>query len=137
MPGDTRSCPTIGTRWPSSPEMSGSLRRMATTHLRIGPADQGRRMTLEEFREAEEEPGYRYELARGVLEVTEVPNDPHGQIVDNLREALSRYRRDHPGLIRRIGHAGEVRLIIPGLGSDRNPDMGIVFRDAPLDRRGR
>ena len=48
---------------------------MATTTIRIGPADHGRTMTLEEFREADEEPGYRYELARGVLEVTEVPND--------------------------------------------------------------
>ena len=62
---------------------------MATTRIQIGPADHGRRMTLDEFREAEEEPGYRYELARGVLEVTEVPNDPHGQIVDNLHEAVS------------------------------------------------
>ena len=54
------------------------------TPLRIGPADQGRTMTLEEFREAEETGGYRYELARGVLEVTEVPNDPHGVVVCNL-----------------------------------------------------
>ena len=41
-------------------------------------------MTLEEFREADVEEGYRYELARGVLEVTEVPNDPHGEIVWKL-----------------------------------------------------
>ena len=46
---------------------------MASLTLRIGPADHGRRMTLEEFREAEEEEGYRYELGRGVLEVTESP----------------------------------------------------------------
>ncbi len=52
-----------------------------TTLLRIGPADKGRVMTLEEFMEAEVEEGYRYELARGVLEVSEVPNDPHGVIV--------------------------------------------------------
>jgi Uma2 family endonuclease len=110
---------------------------MATTRIQIGPADHGRRMTLEEFLEAEEEPGYRYELARGVLEVTEVPNDAHGKIVDNLREALSVYRRAHPRLFLRIGHAGEVRLIIPGLGSDRNPDMAIVFHDAPVDDHGR
>ena len=47
---------------------------MATTvaaPLRIGLADHGNNMTLEEFREAEEEDGYRYELARGVLEVSE------------------------------------------------------------------
>ena len=30
---------------------------MATVNLRIGPADNGRRITLEEFREAEEQPG--------------------------------------------------------------------------------
>ena len=47
---------------------------MATVNaIRIGPADHGRRMSLEEFREAEEEEGYRYELARGVLEVTLCP----------------------------------------------------------------
>ena len=42
----------------------------------IGLADRGRAMTLEEFLEAEETEGYRYELARGVLEVSEVPDDP-------------------------------------------------------------
>ena len=57
---------------------------MATIATRIGPADHGRRMTIDEFLGAEEEPGYRYELARGVVEVTEVPNDPHGQVVSNL-----------------------------------------------------
>ena len=47
--------------------------RMASVGLKIGPADHGRRMTLEELREADAEEGYRYELARGVLEVVEVP----------------------------------------------------------------
>ena len=84
---------------------------MAAVQTRIGPLDQGRAMTLEEFREAEEEPGYRYELARGIVEVTEVPNDPHGQIEDNLREAIGVYRRDHPGLIRRCGEADDTVLL--------------------------
>ena len=95
---------------------------MATVNLRIGPADNGRRITLEEFREAEEQPGCLYELARGVLEVTEVPGDDHGQIVDNLREAFTKYRSEHPGLIRRIGHGSDIRLIIPELESDRHLD---------------
>jgi hypothetical protein len=56
---------------------------MSTVKLHIGPAHHGRAITLEEFREAEEEPGYRYELARGVLTVGEVPGDEHGQIIDN------------------------------------------------------
>jgi Uma2 family endonuclease len=110
---------------------------MASTTLRIGPADHGRRMTLDEFREAEEEPGYRYELARGVLEVTEVPNDPHNQIVDNLHEEFSLYRRLHPGLFRRIGHASECRVWIPAMISGRNPDLAIIFHGTPKDARGR
>ena len=62
---------------------------MPTTQTRLGPADNGR-VTLDEFLEADEKPGYLYELARGVVEVTEVPNDPHGQIEDNLCQALAR-----------------------------------------------
>jgi Uma2 family endonuclease len=111
---------------------------MSTVKLRIGPANHGRAMTLEEFREAEEQPGYLYELARGVLEVSEVPADDHGQIVDNLHEAMSEYRRQHPGgRIRRIAHGSDIRLIIPELVSDRHPDLAIVFWGAPLTERGR
>jgi Uma2 family endonuclease len=110
---------------------------METTRIRIGPRDHGRRMTLDEFWDAEETPGCRYELARGVLEVTEVPNDDHGQIVHNLHEEFSLYLRAHPGLIRRIAHGSDIRLLIPELGSDRNPDLALVFFDAPLNHRGR
>ncbi len=111
---------------------------MATTTIRIGPADQGRAMTLEEFRDAEEEPGYRYELARGVLEVTEVPNDPHGQIVWNLYGLFHLTPAAHPGTIHRIGGgAGEFRLWMPGMISGRNPDVAVVLRGTPKDDRGR
>ena len=58
---------------------------MATLRTRIGPADHGRLMTLDEFHDAQEQPGYLYELAQGVLEVVEVPGDDHAQVVDNLR----------------------------------------------------
>ena len=49
--------------------LSGDLGIMATVTmpLRIGPADHGRMMTLDEFEEADLEEGFRYELARGVL----------------------------------------------------------------------
>jgi Uma2 family endonuclease len=110
---------------------------MSTVKLRIGPADHGRTITLEEFREAEEEPGYLYELARGVLEVGEVPGDEHGQIIDNLHEAFSNFRRGHPGLIRRIAHGSDLRVIIPELESDRHPDLALVFFGASLNTRGR
>jgi Uma2 family endonuclease len=110
---------------------------MATIATRIGPADNGRAMTLDEFLEAEEEPGYRYELARGVLEVTEVPNDPHGQIVYNIYHALTHYADAHPGAIRRYGGAAEFRLWIAGMISGRNPDVAVVLKGAPKNPRGR
>lgn len=110
---------------------------MASLATRISPADHGRTMTLEEFRDADEEPGYRYELARGVLEVINVPNDPHGQIVSNLYQALVIYKEAHPGLIQRIGGAGEFRLWLPGMASGRNPDAAVVLKGTPKDPRGR
>jgi Uma2 family endonuclease len=94
-------------------------------------------MTLDEFLDADETPGHRYELARGVLEVTEVPNDPHGDIVWFLISAISQHDREHPGLIHRAGEASGFRLWMPGMESGRNPDIAVVLRNAPRDHRGR
>jgi Uma2 family endonuclease len=102
----------------------------------VSPADHGRTMTLEEFREAEETDGYRYELARGVLEVSEVPNEPHGVVVCNLYRAVNRYDEQRPGVIHRYGGGSEFRFWLPGLISGRNPDLGVVLRGAAKDWRG-
>ena len=82
---------------------------MATVAPRLlGPADHGSRLTLEEFEQTDVEPGYLCELARGVLEVSEVPEDnPHGLMVFWFYQSLGLYHRDHPGkhsaFRRRIG----------------------------------
>ena len=110
---------------------------MSMTRLLLGPNDQGRRLSVDEFREAEETQGYRYELARGVVEVTEVPNDPHGQIVSNLYDAIAGYKRLHPRRIRRYGGGSEFRLWVPEMESGRNPDLSIVLEGAAKDQRGR
>ena len=108
---------------------------MATITNRIGLADHGRAMTLEEFREAEAEPGYRYELARGVLEVTIVPNEPHGLVVCNLYRVVARYEQAHPRVIYRYGGGSEFRIWLPEMISGRNPDLTIVLQDSPRDLR--
>ncbi len=109
---------------------------MATVATRIGPADHGRKMTMEEFLEAEEEEGYRYELARGVLEVTRVPGEPHGQVVCNLYRIVALHDQAHPGVILRYGGGDEFRLWVPGMLSGRNPDLGVVLRGTPIDLDG-
>jgi Uma2 family endonuclease len=108
-----------------------------TTPLRIGPADRGRALTLDEFLDADIEEGYRYELARGVLEVNQVANDPHRQVVCNLYDSVGHYRRLNPGRILAFGGGSEFQFIIPGLASGRNPDLAVVLRGAPKDWRGR
>src|SRR3954451_8939277 len=109
---------------------------MATTRIQIGPADHGRRMTLDEFREAEEEPGYRYEPARGILEVTEFPKTVHRRIVSNLLGLAANYKDEHPGGIDYFGGGTEVRVWKLGMDLARHPDLGFVFVGAPLDEVG-
>lgn len=108
-----------------------------TSITRIGPADHGRLMTLEEFRKAEEVDGYCYELARGVLEVSEVPNDPHGLIVWIVLRIIASFDQNHPGLIYRAGGGSEFRIWLPRMVSGRNPDVAVALHGTPKDRRGR
>lgn len=108
----------------------------ATEVLRVGPADHGRRMTLEEFIEAEEQEGYRYELARGVLEVTWVPGAPHGLIICEFYRRFARYWDANPGIIYRFGGASEFRLFLPEMASGRNPDLAVALLGTPLSENG-
>ena len=55
---------------------------MSVVKLRIGPADHGRPMTLDELLEAEEEPGYRYEHA--IHEQIRGPIERLGGRIDDL-----------------------------------------------------
>jgi Uma2 family endonuclease len=106
---------------------------MATTATlrRIGPADHGQRMTLDEFIDADFEEGWLYELARGVVVVTEVPGLNHGQIVRRLARLFIYYDDQHPGVIRYGAGGGECRLRLPGMQCDRHPDQAIYLSAPP------
>ncbi|CAN5912416.1 hypothetical protein BH23PLA1_BH23PLA1_44520 [soil metagenome] len=105
---------------------------MATiTRQRLGPADHGQPMALEEFIEADFQEGWLYELARGVIEVTEVPGVPHGKTVNRLARMFILYDEDHPGIIDyRVG-GGECRIRLPGMQSDRHPDQAVYLSPPP------
>jgi Uma2 family endonuclease len=108
----------------------------AAQPLLITAADHGRTLTLEVFLDAQVEDGSRYELARGVVDVTKVPSSPHRQLVRNLYIAMAEYRRTYPGVVLCFGGGNEFQLLIPMLISGRNPDLGVVLRSTPSDRRG-
>jgi Uma2 family endonuclease len=103
---------------------------MATITRRIGPADHGQRLTLDEFIEADFEDGWLYELARGVIDVTEVPGLNHGRIVGRLTQLFISYMINNPGVVNYRAGSGECRLRLPGMQSDRHPDQAI-YRFAP------
>lgn len=109
---------------------------MATmTRLRVGPGDHGRPMTFDEFITADFQEGWLYELARGVIDVTEVPGVPHALIVDRISELFSSYRRDHPGIIVLKAAGSDCRLRLPGMQSDRHPDHAIYLTPPPSGRK--
>jgi Uma2 family endonuclease len=98
---------------------------------KVGPKDHGRRMSLAEFDHCEVQEGYLYELGRGVIVVSDVPNPRHLAQVDALREQLSAYRQQNPGRIRRIAGGGECKLLIAGLESERHPDLAVYKTPPP------
>ncbi len=105
---------------------------MPATVIKVGPADHGRRMSLDEFDKAEVQEGSLYELGRGVVIVSDVPSPRHLAQVDTIRQQLSDYRRDNPGKIHQIAGSGECKILITGLESERHPDVA-VYREAPPD----
>jgi Uma2 family endonuclease len=104
---------------------------MATITRRIGPADHGQRLTLDEFIEADFEDGWLYELARGVIDVTEVPGLNHGRIVGRLTQLFISYMINNPGVVNYRAGSGECRLRLPGMQSDRHPDQAIYLLPPP------
>jgi Uma2 family endonuclease len=108
---------------------------MATTTRRIGPADHGQRMTLDEFIEAEFQEGWLYELTRGVIDVTEVPGPHHGRRVYRAARLFILYDIDHPEIINYQAGGGECRIRLRGMQSDRHPDLAVYRNPEPKGPR--
>jgi Uma2 family endonuclease len=88
-------------------------------------------MTLNAFIKADFEEGWLYELARGVVEVTEVPEPRHGRVVRRVARLFILYDEEHPGIIEYQAGGGECRLRLPGMVSDRHPDQAIYLDPEP------
>ncbi len=97
----------------------------------IGPQHDGRRMSLSDFADAVAAPGHVYELERGVVVVTQIPDVQHELIVQAIREALSAYKREHPGAIHLVSGAGGSVLRMWKLQSERHPDVTLYLTPPP------
>jgi Uma2 family endonuclease len=103
---------------------------MPKTAIKIGPDDDGRRMSLEEFSQAEGQEGYLYELDRGVVVVTDIPKLRHMAQVLASRRQLSAFDLSNPGRIYAIASGSECKILLRVLGSERHPDLA-VYRSVP------
>jgi Uma2 family endonuclease len=108
---------------------------LSTPTTRIGPLDHGRPMSLDEFIQADFEEGWLYELARGVIDVTEVPAPNHGRTVRRVAQLFVLYDIAHPGIIDYQAGGGECRIRLPGMQSDRHPDQAIYLNPEPTGSR--
>lgn len=105
---------------------------MATV-LKIGPADHGRPMTLDDFFASDYEEGYQYELIDGELYVTPLPNAPQGFNEHWLFTKLFLYSVSHPKVINFV--YGKCRVFVPGRRKTTCPEPDIsAYTDFPLDR---
>jgi Uma2 family endonuclease len=104
---------------------------MSKTAIKIGPADNGRRMSLKDFEHAEVQEGYVYELARGIIVVSDVPKPKHLAMVTAARRQLAAIDLTHPGMIYTIAAGSECKILLPEFESERHPDLAIYKTPPP------
>lgn len=106
---------------------------MTRVVTRVGPADHGRAMTLEEFDLAEGQEGYRYELSRGIITVSDIPDLEHQAQVAATTQQLVPYQLAHPGAVYRIVEGNSAKILLADLQSERRPDI-LLYTSRPRDR---
>lgn len=99
----------------------------------IGPADHGRRMSLHDFDTATGREGKLYELSRGAIVVSDVPNPPHARQLERIRLSLDRYRLGRQGVIEHVFGGSECKLLIDPTQSERHPDLAIYKTPPPAE----
>lgn len=102
-------------------------------HVSIGPSHHGSHMPLEDFARAEGQPRAQYELEKRVILVVDIPGVPHSLAVQAIRDALVSYRLDRPSEVYAVVEGGSMTLRMPGMQSERHPDIAVYLSPPPTD----
>lgn len=105
---------------------------MSETTTRIGPADHGRLMGLDEFARAERIEERVYELSRGIVTLVEICEMRHMLLVAGVRAQLDAFTVRFPEFIEVIASGNECKLTIASLSSERHPDLAIYLTPPPV-----
>lgn len=96
--------------------------------VRVGPEDNGRRMSLDEFDRAIGTEGWIYELHRGVVEVSDVPSTSHFFQLQSVRKQLLAYDLTHPDVICAVTASNESKILLSATESERHPDLSVYLK---------
>jgi Uma2 family endonuclease len=107
---------------------------MSVTVLKLGASDQGRRMRLADFEDAEAEEGCILELSRGIIVVSQVPQPRHGDRVYACRRQLQIYDLANPGRIHSVLGGGECKFVLTAWESERHPDLAVYTTPSPCGK---
>jgi Uma2 family endonuclease len=100
----------------------------------VGPEDNGRRMSLKDFDKAEVKEGYLYELSRGVITVSDVPDWPHQYQIHAANLQFSEYLLRHPESMSVISQGSGCKALLSDLQSERHPDLSIYTEPPPTGK---
>ena len=91
-------------------------------------------MALDMFDTAVVQEGYLYELNKGTIEVSEVPNLSHLAQFQEIRNQLVLYQAKNPDSIHSITGSNESKVLLAADQSERHPDVS-VYLTAPPDSK--
>ena len=114
----------------TKPRRGTDRKRNGRAEVWLSPEDNGRRMSLAKFDRAQGVPGYLYELNRGVIEVMDVPRISHGLTVQAVRNQFTHFQLEK-ATISYIAGGSDCKLLLPGIQSERHPDLAIYIHDPP------
>jgi Uma2 family endonuclease len=100
-----------------------------TTVVKLGPADHGRPMTLEEFLAGEFASGYKYELIDGKLYVSPAANYQSAWVQRWLFLRLELYRVAHPEVINLVTFGA--RVFVPDRPGETAPEPDVAVYQGP------
>jgi Uma2 family endonuclease len=93
-------------------------------------------MSLDQFDDAIARPGYLYELNKGVIEVSNVPEPGHELQIQEVRDQLGAYRSANPSVIYLIASPSGAKLLIESVQSERHPDLFVYLSPPPSRDKG-
>jgi Uma2 family endonuclease len=104
---------------------------MSQITIKLVSADDGRRMSLDEFESAESPSGRIFELARGVVVMIEVPGRRHVLQLNAVRRQFGAYDLAYPGTIHAQLGSGGCKVLVAQFKTERHPDLAVYKTAAP------